>query len=34
MKLGAYGIIRVGIFLLPEAADSWWMAVLIGLGDG
>jgi len=32
MKLGAYGIIRVGIFLLPEAADSWWMAVLIGLG--
>ena len=32
MKLGAYGIIRVGIFLLPEAADSWWMTVLIGLG--
>ena len=32
MKLGAYGIIRVGIFLLPEAADSWWMTVLIALG--
>ncbi len=32
MKLGAYGIIRVGIFLLPEAADSWWMTVLISLG--
>ena len=23
MKLGAYGIIRVGIFLLPEVADNW-----------
>ena len=31
MKLGAYGIIRVGIFLLPEGAD-WWMPVLIALG--
>ena len=31
MKLGAYGIIRVGIFLLPEGADNW-MPVLIGLG--
>ena len=34
MKLGAYGIIRVGIFLLPEAADSWWMTVLIAPGHG
>ncbi len=32
MKLGAYGIIRVGIYLLPEAADSWWMTVLIAMG--
>ena len=31
MKLGAYGIIRVGIFLLPEGADNW-MPVLITLG--
>ena len=31
MKLGAYGIIRVGIFILPEGAD-WWMPVLISLG--
>jgi len=31
MKLGAYGIIRVGIFLLPEGADAW-MPVLISLG--
>ena len=31
MKLGAYGIIRVGIFLLPEGADAW-MPVLIALG--
>ena len=31
MKLGAYGIIRVGIFILPEGAD-WWMPVLIALG--
>ncbi len=31
MKLGAYGIIRVGIFLLPEGAE-WWMPVLIALG--
>ncbi len=31
MKLGAYGIIRVGIFLLPEGADNW-MPVLIALG--
>ncbi|HAA96221.1 MAG: NADH-quinone oxidoreductase subunit M [SAR202 cluster bacterium] len=31
MKLGAYGIIRVGMFLLPEGAENW-MPVLIGLG--
>ncbi len=31
MKLGAYGIIRVGIFLMPEGAENW-MPVLIGLG--
>ena len=31
MKLGAYGIIRVGMVLLPEGADNW-MPVLIGLG--
>ena len=31
MKLGAYGIIRVGMFLLPEGADAW-MPVLISLG--
>jgi len=31
MKLGAYGIIRVGMFLLPEGADNW-MPVLISLG--
>ena len=31
MKLGAYGIIRVGLFLLPEGADAW-MPVLVGLG--
>ncbi len=31
MKLGAYGIIRVGMFLLPEGADQW-MPVLVGLG--
>ena len=31
MKLGAYGIIRVGMVLLPEGADKW-MPVLIGLG--
>jgi len=31
MKLGAYGIIRVGMFLLPEGADTW-MPVLIALG--
>lgn len=31
MKLGAYGIMRVGLFLLPEGADSW-MLVLLGLG--
>jgi len=31
MKLGAYGIIRVGMVLLPEGADSW-MPVLITLG--
>ena len=31
MKLGAYGILRVGIELLPEGAQDW-MPVLIGLG--
>ena len=31
MKLGAYGIIRVGLGLLPEGAE-YWMPVLIGLG--
>ncbi|MDE2941527.1 MAG: NADH-quinone oxidoreductase subunit M [Chloroflexota bacterium] len=31
MKLGAYGIIRVGIDLLPQGADDW-MPVLIVLG--
>ena len=31
MKLGAYGIIRVGMFLFPEGAEQW-MPVLIGLG--
>ena len=31
MKLGAYGIIRVGMFLLPDGADNW-MPVLITLG--
>ena len=31
MKLGAFGIIRVGMFLLPEGAELW-MPVLVGLG--
>lgn len=31
MKLGAYGIIRVGLDLLPQGAEDW-MPVLIGLG--
>ncbi len=31
MKLGAYGIIRVGMVLLPEGAENW-MPVLIALG--
>ena len=31
MKLGAYGILRVGIGLLPDGAQDW-MPVLIGLG--
>ncbi len=31
MKLGAYGIIRVGMVLLPEGADNW-MPILIALG--
>ncbi|MCH8224250.1 MAG: NADH-quinone oxidoreductase subunit M [Chloroflexi bacterium] len=31
MKLGAYGIIRVGMFLLPHGAETW-MPVLITLG--
>ena len=31
MKLGAYGILRVGIGLLPQGAEDW-MPVLVGLG--
>ena len=31
MKLGAFGIIRMGMMLLPEGAQDW-MPVLIGLG--
>ncbi|MDP3063520.1 MAG: NADH-quinone oxidoreductase subunit M [Chloroflexota bacterium] len=31
MKLGAYGIIRVGFTILPDGAQAW-MPVLIGLG--
>lgn len=31
MKLGAYGIIQVGLVLLPDGAANW-MPVLIGLG--
>ena len=31
MKLGAYGILRVGVGLFPEGAQEW-MPVLIGLG--
>ena len=31
MKLGAYGIIRVGMVLLPEGAETW-MPVLMALG--
>ena len=31
MKLGAYGILRVGIGILPDGAQDW-MPVLIGLG--
>ena len=31
MKLGAFGIIRIGMVLLPEGAEDW-MPVLIGLG--
>ncbi len=31
MKLGAYGILRVGMGLMPEGAETW-MPVLIGLG--
>jgi len=31
MKLGAYGIIRIGMTVLPEGASAW-MPLLIGLG--
>jgi NADH-quinone oxidoreductase subunit M len=31
MKLGAFGILRIGITLLPQGAEDW-MPVLIGLG--
>ncbi len=31
MKLGAYGIIRVGMVLLPDGAENW-MPILISLG--
>lgn len=31
MKLGAYGIIRVGIDILPEGAQEWmWLLMLLG----
>ena len=31
MKLGAFGILRIGMTILPEGAE-FWMPVLIGLG--
>jgi NADH-quinone oxidoreductase subunit M len=31
MKLGAFGILRIGMYLLPEGAQ-FWMPVLVGLG--
>ena len=31
MKLGAFGIIRIGMMLMPEGAQDW-MPILIGLG--
>ena len=31
MKLGAFGIIRIGMMLMPDGAEAW-MPVLIGLG--
>ena len=31
MKLGAYGILRVGMGLMPEGAETW-MPLLLGLG--
>ena len=31
MKLGAYGIIRIGMTILPDGASEW-MPLLIGLG--
>ena len=31
MKLGAFGIIRVGLMLMPDGAQDW-MPVLVGLG--
>ena len=31
MKLGAFGIIRIAMFILPEGAQ-FWMPVLVGLG--
>ena len=31
MKLGAFGIIRIGMMLMPEGAEDW-MPVLVGLG--
>ena len=31
MKLGAFGIIRVGMIILPEGAE-FWMPALVGLG--
>jgi NADH-quinone oxidoreductase subunit M len=31
MKLGAFGILRIGMQLLPEGAE-FWMPVLVGLG--
>lgn len=31
MKLGAFGIIRIGMYILPEGAE-FWMPALVGLG--
>ena len=31
MKLGAFGILRIGMLLMPEGAQDW-LPVLVGLG--